>query len=50
MIAKWIAAFLIVFAHQADAHSAGLNKQGCHADSQPFVFHTMRTSYKSVAY
>ena len=33
-------ALLIGFSTQADAHSGGLNKQGCHAGSKPYHCHS----------
>ncbi|WP_365734572.1 thermonuclease family protein [Planktotalea sp.] len=35
-----ILALLIGYSTQADAHSGGLNKQGCHAGSKPYHCHS----------
>jgi hypothetical protein len=35
----WIAAILATLSTQVAAHSGGLNKQGCHAGSQPYHCH-----------
>ncbi|MDG0990872.1 MAG: YHYH domain-containing protein, partial [Yoonia sp.] len=34
-----IATMLFTLGNQATAHSGGLNKQGCHADSKPYHCH-----------
>ena len=39
-----VIALILTFATQADAHSGGLDKQGCHAGSKPYHCHKARKS------
>ena len=39
MRASGVTAIVIILATQPAAHSGGLNKQGCHAGSQPYHCH-----------
>ena len=43
-----ILALVMGFSTQADAHSGGLNKQGCHAGSKPYHCHRApKTAFKA---
>ena len=39
-----VIALILTFATQADAHSGGLDKQGCHAGSKPYHCHKAQKS------
>ena len=40
---------LVLIASQAESHSGGLNKQGCHSGSQPYHCHKAQQNSPSVS-
>ena len=44
-----ITALLIIFVTHVEAHSGGLNKQGCHAGSQPYHCHRAQEAAPSAS-
>ena len=46
---KFLIFLIVVFATHAAAHSGGLNKQGCHAGSQPYHCHKAQEAAPSAS-